>query len=275
MLAITMGMVVVAPFAANAGGFPVVTIKSTLRRTRSAASSFTRSSPLPSANRYSMVMFFPSIQPSLVSSCRNASTRTALPEALLGSRKPMRKIFPGCCASAEPQSVKSIVQRVRTVIFRFMFFPALFARHSSVALFSLDHLIRSHQHVCRNCKSDQLRRFQIVDELELGWLLDREIGRLGSFEDLIHVGGSAAEQISPGHAVGHKPTGFHKFRHVVYSREPVLYHEFNNLWSMRIEYGTPQRENSISSPLAYGAECSLNILGIKYIEVLKLHIECL
>ena len=40
---ITMGMVVVAPFAANACGSPVVTIKSTLRRTRSAASSGRRS----------------------------------------------------------------------------------------------------------------------------------------------------------------------------------------------------------------------------------------
>ena len=38
-----MGMVEVAFFAANAGGIPEVTIKSTLRRTNSAASSATRS----------------------------------------------------------------------------------------------------------------------------------------------------------------------------------------------------------------------------------------
>ena len=69
---ITMGMVVVALFAANAGGVDVATIISTLRRTKSAASSGRRSS-FCSANRYSMVRFFPSIQPSLVSSCRNAS----------------------------------------------------------------------------------------------------------------------------------------------------------------------------------------------------------
>lgn len=79
--AITMGMVVVAFFAANAGGLPATTIRSTLRRIKSAASSGKRSF-FPSANRYSMVIFFPSIQPSLVSSCRNASTRTALPEAV-------------------------------------------------------------------------------------------------------------------------------------------------------------------------------------------------
>ena len=96
---ITMGMVVVALLAANAAGVPETTIRSTLRRTRSAASSGRRSG-FCSANRYSMVIFFPSIHPSLLSSCRNASTRTALPEAVLGSRKPMRKIFPVCCASS-------------------------------------------------------------------------------------------------------------------------------------------------------------------------------
>ena len=68
---ITMGMVVVALFAANAGGVPVTTIRSTLRRTKSAASSGRRSA-FASANRYSMVIFFPSIHPSLLSSCRNA-----------------------------------------------------------------------------------------------------------------------------------------------------------------------------------------------------------
>ena len=126
--AITMGMVVVAFFAANAGGPPVATIRSTLRRTRSAASSGRRSS-FCSANRYSMVIFFPSIHPSLLSSCRNASTRTALPQAVLSSRKPMRKIFPACCARAGKGRAKSIEQKARRVIFlrmgvcRDCFFP--------------------------------------------------------------------------------------------------------------------------------------------------------
>ena len=55
---ITMGMVLVAPFAANPAGPPVIMIKSTLRRTKSAASSGRRSG-FPSANRCSMVIFFP------------------------------------------------------------------------------------------------------------------------------------------------------------------------------------------------------------------------
>ena len=110
---ITMGMVVVAFFAANAGGVAETTIRSTLRRTRSAASSGRRSF-FCSANRYSMVKFFPSIHPSLLISCRNVSKRTALPEAVLSSRKPMRKIFPVCCASAGTHSAKSMALRAKT-----------------------------------------------------------------------------------------------------------------------------------------------------------------
>jgi hypothetical protein len=52
----TMGMVVVACFAATAAGVLKVTMTSTLRRTRSAASSRSRSY-LPSANRTSRTMF--------------------------------------------------------------------------------------------------------------------------------------------------------------------------------------------------------------------------
>ena len=97
---ITMGMVVVAFFAANAAGHPCdhdqIDLKTNqVRRKLRQALSFC------SANRYSMAIFFPSIHPSLLSSCRNASKRTALPEAVLESRKPMRKIFPVCCASAK------------------------------------------------------------------------------------------------------------------------------------------------------------------------------
>src|SRR5262245_39908119 len=92
-------MVVVALLDANAATVPATTITSTFRRTKSAASSGNRW-PFCSANRYSKAILFPSIHPSLLSSCRNASKRTALPEAVPSSRKPMRKIFPVCCASA-------------------------------------------------------------------------------------------------------------------------------------------------------------------------------
>src|SRR5262247_2776828 len=167
-----MGMVVVAFVAANAATADVTTIRSTLRRTRSAASSGRRSF-FCSANRYSMVMFFPSIHPSLLNSCRNVSKKSALPEAVLLSRKPMRKIFPACCASASETFARKRVASSQRVILFFMF---LFSpRASRLCLFSFDHFIRSIQQRLRNRETDLLRRLEIDHQLEFRGLLDRQI----------------------------------------------------------------------------------------------------
>ena len=181
--AITMGMVVVALLAANAGAVPATTIRSTLRRTKSAASSGRRSG-FCSANRYSMVKFFPSIHPSLLSSCRNASTRTALPEAVLLSRKPDAEDFP-CLLRVDGTSKAQRAWRkaVRTDDF----FRSCLSRSEltlTLTLMSFNHFIRSRQHVRRNRQADLLGCFQIDDELELRRLLDGKIGGLGAFRIL-------------------------------------------------------------------------------------------
>jgi hypothetical protein len=97
----------------------------------------------------------------------------------------------------------------------------------------LDHFIRSHQHVWRNRQADLLSGFQIDDELKLYWLLDRKIGGLRAFQDLVYVGSGAPVQVGSAHAVAHKPALFHSFRPVVYRWQPTLYREVRNLWSLR------------------------------------------
>src|SRR5262245_7942029 len=189
-----MGMVVVAFFAANAATADVTTIRSTLRRTRSAASSGRRSF-FCSANRYSMAILFPSIHPSLVSSCRNASTRTALPEAVLLSRKPMRGTFPACCARADTLSAKSKAQRVRNMIFFFMSLSLSRSTcHSTLNTRSLllNHRIRSRQDVRLDRQADLLRGLEIDHQLELRGPLYGQIGGLGAFQSLVHVNGNAS-----------------------------------------------------------------------------------
>ena len=70
----TMGIVVVAAFAANTEGNPAVAITATGRCTNSLASVGSRSSWL-SAQRYSMAEFSPSIKPVSFNPCRNARGR--------------------------------------------------------------------------------------------------------------------------------------------------------------------------------------------------------
>src|SRR5215475_12755692 len=76
---------------------------------------------------------------------------------------------------------------------------------------SLDHPIRSRQHIRRNCQANCFRRLQIDNELELLRLLHREIGGLSAFQDFVHISGSTPVQVDIVHAVTHTPAVFHKF----------------------------------------------------------------
>src|SRR4029453_8407555 len=104
------------------------------------------------------VKFFPSLQPSLLSSCRNTSRRTALPEAVLESRKPMRKIFPVCCASASETFARKRVASSQRVILFFMFFSRSVPH--AFCLFSFDQPIRLGEHLRWDRHADLLRRLQ-------------------------------------------------------------------------------------------------------------------
>jgi hypothetical protein len=53
---------------------------------------------------------------------------------------------------------------------------------------SLDHLVRPRQHIRRNREADLFSRLEIDHQLELPRLLNGQIGRFPSFQDLIHIG---------------------------------------------------------------------------------------
>src|SRR5215467_10801449 len=98
---------------------------------------------------------------------------------------------------------------------------------------SFDHPIRSRQHVGRDRQTDLLRGFEIDDQLKLRRLLYREISRLSAFENLVHVSGSAPEQVAIARPVVHEPPVFRIFWPTVYCRESALYREVCNLSSLR------------------------------------------
>src|SRR5262245_45923460 len=96
----------------------------------------------------------------------------------------MRQIFACCCASAEKQSAKSIVQRVRAVNFLFMVISM--SRSTCYSTldtrpFSLDYPIRPREHFWRNCQTNLFRCLQVDDEFKLRCLLHGQISRFGTF----------------------------------------------------------------------------------------------
>ena len=100
---ITMGMVVVAFFAANADGVPAdhdqINLKTNQvrRKLRQALRLLLGKSVLDGD--------ILSLDPSkLAQLLPERLQEDRVPEAVLASRKPMRKIFPGCCASTKPHT---------------------------------------------------------------------------------------------------------------------------------------------------------------------------
>src|SRR5215470_18803766 len=55
----------------------------------------------------------------------------------------------------------------------------------------LDHLIRPREHRLRNSQAKRLGGLEVDHQLELGGLLDGQVGGLGTLEDLVHVGSGA------------------------------------------------------------------------------------
>src|SRR4030095_12982992 len=106
----TMGIEYVAALAPCVYIDPRVTIRSTLSRTKSAASSGSRAE-LPSAQRDSIRMFLPSIQPRARRPARKACHRRASDGSEAASPKiPTWYTFPGCCA----QTASGATVRLRT-----------------------------------------------------------------------------------------------------------------------------------------------------------------
>src|SRR3972149_2493341 len=113
-----------------------------------------------------------------------------------------------------------------------IFNSALSTRYSALLL---DHLLRPHQHVRWDRQTDGFRCFQIDDELELHRLLDWNVCGLGALEDLIHVDGSAPEQLGPIHTVGHEPPVFYECIAIVHRRQPSLGRKVNDPCPMSVD----------------------------------------
>jgi hypothetical protein len=60
---------------------------------------------------------------------------------------------------------------------------------------SFDDLVCADEQGRRNGETERLRCLHVDQKFELGWLLNRQIGRLGAFENFIDVAACTAEEI--------------------------------------------------------------------------------
>src|SRR5207253_9102801 len=73
----------------------------------------------------------------------------------------------------------------------------------------LDHLIRLEEERRGDGEAERLGGLEVDDELELHRLLHGQVRRLGTVQNLVHVGGGAAEEVPKVWPIGHEPANFH------------------------------------------------------------------
>src|SRR3970040_2366706 len=79
-----------------------------------------------------------------------------------------------------------------------------------MALSLLDDLVGAKQQRLRNGQAQGLGGLEVDDELELGRLLDREIGRLGALEDLVDVDRRPAPHVRQRDGIAHETARFYE-----------------------------------------------------------------
>src|SRR5215471_18382791 len=117
--------------------------------------------------------------------------------------------------------------------------------------------IRPRQYVRRNGEANLMRGFQIDDELELGWLLDRKIARLCAFQNLIDINRSAAVEVRQFRRIGHQTAILHVFSPRIYARQTVVCREIQDLFSVSAEYRVSCNRETACAPFRCGLKCAL------------------
>src|SRR6266576_39255 len=118
-------------------------------------------------------------------------------------------LFAGFSSAAAPRKQKAERQRAsdrqrQENLWSFVVLRALNSANQKSKIFSLDHLIRPHQHIRRNRQANLLGSLKIDHELKLLWLFHREVRGLGAFQNLVHIRGGTAVLIGYIGCIRHK-----------------------------------------------------------------------
>src|SRR5262245_33793379 len=127
---------------------------------------------------------------------------------------------------------------------------------------SPNHLVRPRQHVGRNGQADLLGRFEIDDELELHWLLDRKIGWLGTLQDFIHISGNAAVLVDDTRSVSHEAACVHIIAIWINRWQPALCRKIRDPGSVAGKHGGRQHYERSGAPSGYRGKGAFEIVGI-------------
>src|SRR5262245_54253121 len=141
----------------------------------------------------------------------------------------------------------------------------------------LDHLIGSGEDRRRDGQPEGFGGLEVDDELELGRLLDRQIGGLGTLENLVHVNGSAPVEVKNVRAIRHEATGVDMELQGEHRRQVAPCREPCNLLSLggTSECWVQQNDESAGTLFCDRREGAVDLAGTTRLEVLKPHPQSL
>src|ERR1051325_9989991 len=138
---------------------------------------------------------------------------------------------------------------------------------------SSNHPICTYEHVGGYRETDLLGSFKIDNELEGLRLLHRQLGWLCSFKNFVDIGACAAKQLDNIGTVTHYAAGLYVFSLAVRCRQPALYCQLCKFASARVENGTIQHENCISTVSHCLTKCWFNIYRTSDFNVAKVNAQ--
>src|SRR5258707_15056938 len=87
---------------------------------------------------------------------------------------------------------------------------------------SLDHLVCGSKQRRRKGNAALFGGLEVDHQLELGWLLDRQVARAGALPNTVDIGGRAQEPLRLVDAIGHPAAGRGERGREIHGREAVL-----------------------------------------------------
>src|SRR5215813_10679813 len=116
------------------------------------------------------------------------------------------------------------------------------------AAWSLDDFVRALQQRRGDREAKGLRSLEVDDQLELGGLLDWQVGGFRAFQDLVHVQGGTPVQIGETRAVTHEAPDFDVLSLAIDRGQAAFARQLCEASAVRREEGTLQEQETVVAP---------------------------